>query len=448
MPVLRPDDQWAITLPDGSTLDITDDVQEYRVRYGAELRNDPAGPRLTPAKGRLRVWDPDRRYDPTFHSAALTTTAQLPITFTAGGTVLWSGLAAVGENVELQIGTPITFALTDTNQAALTTRQSYQELGAQDSAELWDAALTAFGVPFTAPRIDADELGPVILTNSNPLKFAAEYASYIGGWVYASASGDLGGISWNTARSLAAPDAPIRALSTSVVRRRAEWVRTRGLLTALTLSTASTATLRSSIVELAVGDSVELEYTHLAPFAVTVNWATPTVAGGATVTEVDSEPLTQIIRVSARSAGTYIVNFRGSVVSIAVSEIQRPIRTDAETQFAESRWEPPSWWTRDTFATGTSWLIGAGSTPPLSMSLYLSRWARSTAEQTAVSSLVPGAVVTVEVPEARKLLVLGVEYQQRSRSAPTVLVHGVAIEESAAGITRWDAAEWNNDQWE
>ena len=82
------------------------------------------------------------------------------------------------------------------------------------------------------------------------------------------------------------------------------------------------------------------------------------------------------------------------------------------------------------------------------MSLYLSRWARSTAEQTAVSSLIPGAIVTVEVPEMRKLLVLGVEYQQRSRSAPTVLVHGVAIEESAVDITRWNEGQWDNDQWE
>ena len=128
MPVLRPDDQWAITLPDGSTLDITPDVQEYRVRYGTELGNDPQGPRLTPARGRLRVWDPDRRYDPTFHSAVLTTTAQLPITFSTGGTVLWSGFATVGENVELQTGNPITFELSDTNQATLTGSQSYQSL--------------------------------------------------------------------------------------------------------------------------------------------------------------------------------------------------------------------------------------------------------------------------------------------------------------------------------
>ena len=449
MPVLRPDDRWVITLPDTSTLDITPDVQEYRARYGAELGNDPRGPRLTAAKGSLRVWDPDQRYDPTFHSAVLTTTGQLPISLTTdGGTVLWSGLAAVGENVELQTGTTIAFTLTDTHQTALTGSQSYQSLtGAHDSAELWSEALTAFGLSSTTPQVTGEALGPVIVTNQAPLAFIAEYASYIGGWAYATATGDLGVVSWSSARNLAATDAPVRALTDSIVRRRAEWVRTRALLVALTLNTSSTTTLHSSTVRLTGGENVELEYTHSAPFITTVDWDRPTTGSGATVIEIDSGPLTQTVRISATNAGNYTVNFRGRTSGVAVSEIQRPIRTDAETQFAESRWEPPPWWTRNTFATGDSWLIGYGSAPPLSMSLYLSRWARSTAEQTAVSSLVPGAVVTVEVPEARKLLVLGVEYQQRTRSAPTVLVHGVAIEESAVDIATWDMSEWDVGQW-
>ena len=447
MAVIRPDDRWNITLPDGTNLDITNDVQQYRIRYGGELGNDPRGPRLTPSRGRLQVWDPDRRYDPTFHSAVITTTRELPITLTADGTTLWSGFAAVGENVELQVGTPITFTLTDTHQAALTSSQSYRELGSHTSTELWDAALTAFGVPFTTPEIFASALGPVIFTSGSPLKFVAEFASYIGGWAYASPSGDLGAISWNAARTLAAPDAPIRALSDSIVRRRAEWVLTRGLLVANTLTTGSHTTLHSSTVTLAAGDSIELEYEHFAPFVISVTWAAPVVTGSATATEVDSGPLTQTVQVDATSAGTYTVQFLGAVTSIAVSEIQRPVKPDAETQFTTSRWEPPPWWTRNTFSVGDSWLVEFGTTPPLSMSLNLSRWARTTAEQAAVSSLIPGAVRTVEVPEIRKMLVLGLEYQQRSRSAPTVLVHGVAIEGPVTEIARWDVAEWDTDEW-
>ena len=453
MPVLRPDDRWTITLPDGTPLDITDDVQQYRVRYGAELRNDPKGPRLTPARGRLRVWDPDRRYDPTHFAAVIPTTAQLPITLTTngGGTVLWAGLAAVGETIELRTGATITFDLTDAHQTTLTGRQSYQSLtGAHDSAALWGDALTAFGVPYLPPQITPAALGPVIHRGS-PLAFAAEYGSYVGGWPYAAPAGELGAVAWATARGLPAPNAQVRALTDSIVRRRTEWVRTRGLLVALTLNTETVATLHSSAVTLNAGEDVEVEYAHFSAGDVTtIDWEAPSVSpgAGATVTETGRGPLTQTVRVAATVAGTYTVNFRGQTTGVAVSEIQRPIRPDAETQFAESRWEPPQWWTRDTFATGDTWLIGFGSTPPLSMSLSLSRWARSTVEQAAVASLIPGTVATVEVPEIRRLLVLGVEYEQRARAAPTVLVHGIAIEESVIGTDdRWDRGLWDDARW-